>query len=149
MHDTLFLAFYGRLENLSKEPPTFVFGHPVPGVDEVEQVRRILGTFEHKHEVIVVGENVQQLNDVWVANVALVVSFRWELSTVYLQERVRKGRTNQLISIQVKGTITQGFCWLFVKTALISMLREVGSSANLLVTLDLGFLHKLDGDLGN
>lgn len=95
------------------------------------------------------GENVQQLNDVWVANVALVVSFRWELSTVYLQGRVRKGRTNQLISIQVKGTITQGFCWLFVKTALISMLREVGSSANLLVTLDLGFLHKFDGDLGN
>lgn len=92
------------------------------------------------------GENVQQLNDVWVANVALVVSFRWELSTVYLQERVRKGRTNQLISIQVKGTITRSFVGFLSK---LSVLREVGSSANLLVTLDLGFLHKFDGDLGN
>jgi len=146
VHDTLFLAFYGRLENLSKEPPTFVFSHPVSGVDEVEQVRRIFGTLEHKHEFIVVGENVQQLNDVWVANVALVVSFRWELSTVYLQERVRKGRTNQLISIQVKGTITRSFVGFLSK---LSVLREVGSSANLLVTLDLGFLHKFDGDLGN
>ena len=85
MQDTLFLALNSGIKNLRKKSSSIVFGHPVIDVHDVKQVRRIFGTFEHINEIFFVGENVQELNDVWMTNVALVVSFNGELLAIDLQ----------------------------------------------------------------
>ena len=45
-------------------------------VDMVEQVGRLLRTLDYKREVVFVGENVRQLDDVRVVNTALIESFK-------------------------------------------------------------------------
>ena len=85
VQDTLFLALNRGIKNLRKKSSSIVFSHPVIDVHDVKQVRRIFGTFQHINEIFFVGENVQELNDVWMTNVALVVSFNGELLAIDLQ----------------------------------------------------------------
>ena len=85
VQDTLFLALNCGIKNLRKKSSSVVFEHPVIDVHDVKQVRRIFGTFEHINEIFFVSENVQELNDVWMTNVALVVSFNGELLAIDLQ----------------------------------------------------------------
>ena len=93
MQDALFLALNRGIKNLRKKPSSVVFGHPIIGIHDFKQVQRIFGTFEHINEIFLVGENVQELNDVWMTNVALVISFNGELLTIDLQREKDLSKT--------------------------------------------------------
>ena len=85
MNYALFLALNSSVEDVREELSTFNFGQEIPLVEVVEQVRTILGTLLDKHEVISVFEDLQELNNVRVNDLALIESFDRDLSTIDLQ----------------------------------------------------------------
>ena len=85
MKHAISLALNCGVEDVSEKLTSFVFGQVITFADVVEEVRTLLRTLEDVNEVVFVGENIQQLNDVLVVNMALVESFGWELPTIDLQ----------------------------------------------------------------
>ena len=85
MKHTISLALNCGVEDVSEKLTSFVFGQVITFADVVKQVRTLLRTLQDENEVVFVGEDIQQLNDVRVVNMALVESFGWELLTIDLQ----------------------------------------------------------------
>ena len=85
MKHTISLALNCGVEDVSEKLTSFVFGQVITLADVLEQVRTLLRTLQDENEVVFVGEDIQQLNDVRVVNMALVESFGWELLTIDLQ----------------------------------------------------------------
>ena len=119
VQDTLFLALNSGIKNLRKKSSSIVFGHPVIDVHDVKQVRRIFGTFEHINEIFFVGENVQELNDVWMTNVALVVSFNGELLAIDLQ---REKDLSKAVFIHYLNFIFREVCGMVMKPVRVVLL---------------------------
>ena len=85
MKHTISLALNCGVEDVSEKLTSFVFGQVITLADVLEQVRTLLRTLQDENEVVFVGEDIQQLNDIRVVNMALVESFGWELLTIDLQ----------------------------------------------------------------
>ena len=85
MKHTISLALNCGVEDVSEKLTSFVFGQVITLADVLEQVRTLLRTLQDENEVVFVGEDIQQLNDVRVVNMALVESFGWQLLTIDLQ----------------------------------------------------------------
>ena len=85
MNYTLFLTLNSSVKDISKELSTFIFHQEIPLAEVIKQVRTILRTLLDKHEVILVFEDFQQLNNARVTNLALIESFERDLSTIDLQ----------------------------------------------------------------
>ena len=85
MKHTISLALNCGVEDVSEKLTSFVFGQVITLANVLEQVRTLLRTLQDENEVVFVGEDIQQLNDVRVVNMALVESFGWELLTIDLQ----------------------------------------------------------------